>query len=140
MARLTFDAADVRRVVEHSLAAPEQSPQITGYDRKTGRAITTPVESPAVILVHDQGVYLMSNGRPRDIVEGETSFAAYARSCDPRKDGEWWDAARNLVGGDDFAETLPWAVQLKDALDRGAKTIIINFGARQISFTAKVAA
>ena len=43
-----------------------------------------PVEAPAVLLVHEQGVYLMSNGQPRDIVGGDAadrSFCAYAIGC-----------------------------------------------------------
>ncbi len=142
MARLVFRAADVRRVVEHSLAAPVQREHAVDFDAKTGKMIMKPVEAPAVILVHDQGVYLMSNGTPGDaLVPGTTGkyfkhHVAYAKDCDPAKDGEWWDNARDLVGGDDFSETLPWAQQIKDVLDRGAKTITINFGKSKISIAA----
>ena len=72
---LRFKAEDVRRVVEHSIAAPRQSD--VAYTTK-------PVEAPAVLLVHEQGVYLMSNGQPRDIVGGDAadrSFCAYAIGC-----------------------------------------------------------
>jgi hypothetical protein len=130
MPRLIFQAADVRRIVEHSLAAPQQRPM--AYTEND------PVAAPSVLLVHDQGVYLMSNGTPGDIIDTERNqhFVAYAKGCHPAKDDDWWDTARDLVGGDDFAETLPWAQQIKAALDRGVNTIAINFGKSKISFVA----
>jgi hypothetical protein len=126
MPTLTFDAADVRRVVEHSINAPTQGEQLVDYDDNF-KAITKPVEAPAVLLVHDQGVYLMSNGQPRDIVKGESSFVAYAKGCHPDRDPDWYDTAHALVGGDDFGETLPWARELKQLIDSGAKTVSLKF-------------
>ena len=79
MPLLTFKTDDVRRVVEHSIAAPGQDPVAIGYDTKTGKAVTKPVSAPAVLLVHDLGVYLMSNGNPRDLIRDKMSFVAYAR-------------------------------------------------------------
>src|SRR6516225_8305183 len=76
---LRFRAEDVRRVVKHSIAALRQSD--VAYTTK-------PVEAPAVLLVHEQGVYLMSNGDPRDIVGADAadrSFCAYAIGCHPEK-------------------------------------------------------
>jgi len=134
MPLLIFNAADVRRVVEHSISAPKQSNMLVDYD-DDGKAITKPVDQPAVLLVHDQGVYLMSNGTPRDIVgpDGEDkrdekrdegrSFCAYAKGCDPVKDGDWWNTSCDLVGGDDFGETLPMAREILALIERGAKTI-----------------
>lgn len=129
---LTFDAADVRRVVEHSLAAPRQSEQLVDYDSGTGKPITKPVDAPAVLLVHDQGVYLMSNGNPRDIVKDQTSFCASAHGCHPDRDPDWYETARSQVGGDDFGETLPWANDLKALLDAGATTITLRITADNI--------
>jgi Protein of unknown function (DUF3085) len=138
MGLLTFKADDVRRVVEHSINAPAQSERLVDYD-DAGKAITTPVDTPHVLLVHDQGVYLMSNGRPRDIVDADAtdrkdesinegrSFVAYATGCDPEIDEDWYDTARALVGGDDFGEWLPWALDLKALIDAGAKTITLRF-------------
>ena len=144
MSRLVFAAADVRRVVEHSLAAPAQSEQ--AVDFVDGKTITRPPEAPAVIFVHDQGVYLMSNGKPRDLIKArshngkhvvDTSFVAYAAGCDPAKDLNWYDVARGLVGGDDFGEVLPWASEIKQALDAGAKWVIIEMKANQIALKFK---
>ena len=129
MSKLVFQAADVRRVVEHSLSAPEQRPIAYTKDKPP---------TPAVIFVHDQGVYLMSNGEPRDITEGEHSFVAYAEGCDPSKQefDDWWDTSRALVGGDDFAETLPWADGIKADLDKGATHIVLTVSAKSISYKA----
>ena len=67
---------------------------------------TKPVEAPAVLLVHEQGVYLMSNGQPRDIVGADAtdrkdaakdegrSFCAYAIGCHPENDADWYEIAR----------------------------------------------
>ncbi|WP_249151222.1 DUF3085 domain-containing protein [Bradyrhizobium liaoningense] len=134
MSRLIFNAADVRRVVEHSITAPTQSEMLVDYeDKPPYRAITKPVPAPSVLLVHDQGVYLMSNGQPRDIVKGQTSFCAYAQGCHPDRDADWYETARALVGGDDFGECLPWANELKALLDRSAKTIALDFRADAIA-------
>lgn len=124
MSKLIFKAADLLRVVDHSLAAPKQGEQLVDYN--DDGPVTEPVEAPAVLLVHDQGVYLMSNGQPRDIVEGISSYCAFAECCNPKTDGEWWNNARDLVGGDDFGETLPWAAEIKALIDAGEQQIIID--------------
>lgn len=100
MPTCVFKTDDVRRCVEHALNATTWS---MGWAEEE-----TP--APSLFFVHDHGVYLMSNGEPRDIVTDEnkeTTYVAYAQHCNPRTDNEWWDNARELVGGDDFAETLP---------------------------------
>ena len=127
---LRFKAEDVRRVVEHSIAAPKQSEQVVEYVPHTSK----PIAAPAVLLVHNQGVYLVSNGKPRDIVGADAtdrkdegrSFCAYAIGCHPEKDADWYETARGLVGGDDFVETLPWARKLKALIDGGARIITLR--------------
>ena len=79
---LRFKAEDVRRVVEHSIAAPKQSEQVVEYVPHT----TKPIAAPAVLLVHDQGVYLVSNGKPRDMVGADAT---------DRKDAAKDEAARS---------------------------------------------
>jgi hypothetical protein len=68
---------------------------------------------PALFFVHDQGVYVMSNGQPADLVEdpqygGQRNYVAYAEGCNPNigEFDDWYGTSRDLVGGDDFAETL----------------------------------
>jgi hypothetical protein len=63
-----------------------------------------------LLLVHDDGVYLMSSGLPAD-VEGMDStglarFVVHAEGCNPKVDEGWWERSRDLVGGDDFVAAI----------------------------------
>lgn len=101
MQALTFDAADVGRVVEHLIAAKTQmrsARQITSNPPSAGSEQSAVV--PAVVLGCDHGVYLMSNGEPRDLIEGPRSFVAYAAGYDPYRDAHWRVHTRDLIGGD----------------------------------------
>ena len=60
---------------------------------------------PKLLLVKDHGIYLMSSGH-RDLKEGESHPVAYAEGFDPTL-GDVYDACRDAVGGDDFAEEIP---------------------------------
>ncbi|WP_353208444.1 DUF3085 domain-containing protein [Sphingorhabdus sp.] len=67
-------------------------------------------KGPALLFVHDQGVYLMSNGEPRLLTEdGKSNHVVYAKGCDPSigEFDNWYGMSRELVGGDDFVEILP---------------------------------
>ena len=61
-----------------------------------------------VLLVKDQGLYLMAKGlRGHD----GNAICAYALGCDPKDtsgdDGiGWYDRAREIAGGDDFVEEI----------------------------------
>lgn len=92
MPKLTFPAGDVAAQARHALAAVEHRLLYGQTD-----------PAPALWLVHDQGVYVMSNGADDD---GSRPRPAYAAGCDPDRDPDWWDTGRDLVGGDDFAELL----------------------------------
>ena len=125
MSRLVFKADDLRRLVMHALAAPSHS---VGYGGVKGD----------VVLAHDQGVYLMSAGQPRDLVSegGVASYVAYAEGCDPGKDSAWWGTARELVGGDDFGQHLPWAKAIRAAIEAGATTVAIDITQESISLVS----
>lgn len=131
---LVFEAEDVRRVAEHSIAAGRQAEKRVYGTAPEETAVA--VSEPAVVLVHDQGVYLMSNGEPRDLVEGERSFVAYARGCHPLRDANYRAASRALVGGDDFSRVLPWARDLKALIDAGARTVVLNLHDGKIEIAA----
>jgi hypothetical protein len=136
MSRLIFKAADLLRVVDHSLAAPQQAERLVDF--VDGKSVTAPPEAASVLLVHDEGVYLMSNGQPADALEGKPEskffkrYVAYAQGCDPRSDKRWYDTARALVGGDDFGECLPWAAEIKAQIDAGAQQIIVAVSAEAL--------
>jgi hypothetical protein len=109
MPSLVFKSTALRRVVEHAVK-----------------------HHANVLLVHDDGVYLMSAGEPRDIESGSKSYVCYANKCNPTLDAEWWDNSRALVGGDDFGESLPWATQMLTAINAGAPNIRILVGPNRL--------
>ena len=99
MQTCVFKTAEVRRCIEHAL---------NSKNWKMGWSSEDP--APALFFVHDEGVYLMSNGEPGDPKSRSEIglYAAYAEGCDPDLNpDDWWDTSRVLVGGDDFAEVIP---------------------------------
>lgn len=105
MPTCVFKTDDIIRSVEHALAATEFD---MAFDEST--------PGPRLLFVHDRGVYIMSNGIPRDIISvsndvtggEERNYVSYAEGCDPRVGtfDEWYGTSRDLVGGDDFVETI----------------------------------
>ena len=115
--RLHFDAALVRRLLDHSKAASSRSPTLEqlfeGRYRKDGADVDPaklgpddwPTEAdidPAKLtaglwLVGDQGIYLMSNGKPGLLVDPGTSrnVVAMSMESDPAtRPDTWWDVKR----------------------------------------------
>ena len=125
MAKLKFNQADVLRCMEHALAAPEHNQSfVENMDNITPKA--------ALWLVKDDGIYVMSNGKPQDKVkrmspngkhEIDGCFVAYANGYDPTK-GEVWDKCRAAVGGDDFVENLELSDGIIEALRSGDDLVV----------------
>jgi len=92
-----FKTDEVMRCIEHALNSSSWS---MGW-------LEEEIPRPGLFFVHDQGVYLMSNGVPTDMDSEQTAYVAFAEHCNPRIDNDWWDNSRELVGGDDFSEVLP---------------------------------
>ena len=122
MAKLTFDAAALRPIVEwtvshapHVLTYGQQlDPQFLkpGVTLKAGEwpkpeQLDRDKVGPSIHWVKDDGIYLLSSSAERDIVEGNSSRVVYAKGYDPRTDEDVWEKARAAVGGDDFVEALP---------------------------------
>jgi hypothetical protein len=132
---LVFKVSDVRRVLEHSISAPEQGPVSYTND---------PVDCPSIVIVHDEGVYIMSNGIPGDFVEPDTGspsrkrFCAYAKGCDPEKDQDFWENSRDLVGGDDFAETVQDAGQILGLILGNKNKRVIKFEMTEDTWEIKI--
>ncbi len=66
---------------------------------------------PGLILVKDRGIYLMSNGLPRQLDPkhsgpSEMSLVVYADGFDPDGLSDQWDHVRSCIGGDDFADHI----------------------------------
>lgn len=102
MGECRFKTKELKRCIEHAMASTE----FLSSDEK--------ITEPGFLFVHDAGVYIMSNGQPRDVVEvtedNETrshTYVVYAKNCNPAVDEDWWDNAQELVGGNDFAEFIP---------------------------------
>lgn len=85
----------LRSIIEWSRNHPEQ----TLY----GEALP----SSSLMLVKDQGVYLMAPTEPRQMLDHQQCVVAYAEGCDPRKNGDFYENARAECGGDDFCEAIP---------------------------------
>ena len=125
MANLKFNNTDVLRCVEHALAAPKHG---KGYG-DNGEAV------PALFFDKDEGLYVMSNGEPRDPItttspngkhQIEGSFVAYAAGYDPAKHdaGVLHDKCSYAVGGDYFGETIPLTPAIVSNIRKGSDLFI----------------
>lgn len=135
MAKLMFEAAALRELWNHAKEAPDHR---QGFD---GSA------EPALLLVKDEGIYLMSNGVPhlphkRPAPNGshdiDCSKVCYAHGFDPTKQDRMdvWDRAREAVGGHDFAE--PIGADVWDAMldNPKVKRVEIDVTAERMEFSA----
>jgi len=118
MSELHFDRALVEKLLDHA----EGSARNLALHQQ-GAA------SPALWLVGDDGLYLMSNGEP--CLPGETTknLVCYAAECDPTKLAfdTWWLVKNAAFGGDDGAEFFE-ATDIRLALatyEPGAPLVII---------------
>lgn len=110
MGRCVFSTKEMLPLIEHALAATKFN---MGYEDMTDEqyaeiGLAPPTNrlkpGPALLFVHDSGVYLMSNGVPREV-----SDVAYADGCNPHTSDfdDWYNRSKDLVGGDDFVEVIP---------------------------------
>lgn len=124
MAVLRFEAGDVRRIVTHAKTSLTHS---MGWGEEDSHA--------AVFLAGDHGVYLMSNGEPRDkrCDHPRRNFVAYAKGINPETDAGWWEAKRDSYGADDGADTLPIIDQLELLIARGEVEIRLEISDEHVS-------
>ncbi len=104
MGTLRFRLDEIRPLARHALGCTKYRRTFVEEEEEKREP------GPALHLVHDQGVYVMSNGLPMDMVgsgKSRQARVAYAAGCDPHRDAAWWEESRALVGGDDFVEPLP---------------------------------
>lgn len=119
---LDFNIDEVKRIVAHAKAAPKH---MAWYGEEQGAA---------VLLVKDEGIYLMSNGLPFDPAEpGDARdvrrFVAYAKGFGPKAG---YDKIRAAVGGDDFSEPIP-AADFETAIKAGDRHLRIVLTENQLS-------
>ena len=132
----SFKADDVRRVITHASQAKDHEVSTYGVERLEPG-------TPAVFLVGDRGVYLMSNGLPRDVEkngDGEMAFVAYATGIDPTEDEDWYDRKVLVFGGDDGGHLLPWCESISKLLEDGRPTIEIDIGDADIGLIRELPA
>jgi hypothetical protein len=151
--RLRFDARKVAELIKHSENNPEKRVLTLGgkiealmkeRNISEDEAIElvmhedrdhplTDTKPPAgVELVHDYGVYLMSNAN-----EGEGKpGVAYALGCNPRVDEDWYENVRKSVGGDDFSQGID-AAAFKGIDDPRAKYAVIEVTNNLLRFSVE---
>jgi hypothetical protein len=86
-----FKTKDVLPAFKHAIRGKEHE---MGFE-------ATEAPAPGLMLVHDQGVYIMSNSK-----EEEGHVVAYAKGCNPERDEFFYEESARLVGGDDFGEVV----------------------------------
>lgn len=122
---LVFQLSELRGIAEHA----QQS--------KSWRKVDGVEAKSSLLLVKDQGVYIMSPGLPALMTsDGEKKMGqvAYAKDCNPYKDAGYYDTSRALVGGDDFVETFDCLPrEVLGAIDAGKKELCIVCTAEQFS-------
>ena len=106
---LAFDPDGVEALVAHAAGAPHHEMSVAGLAEPFE---DTPVAGdevpPAVLLVKDDGVFLMSNGHPplADPSAPERAFVVYAEGYNPLTDPDVWSRSRDAMGGDASVEAI----------------------------------
>lgn len=129
---LVFEKSAVWRLIDHSR---NSSDHLEFYGQDTG---------PAIWLVGDSGIYLMSNGQPRLGEDGLLiepgkelevySLRVHADGCDPRMDDfeRWWIVHGAIDEGSDFCIPIP-AENMLSALQEATTKIVIVVGEEDYS-------
>lgn len=123
MTTLRFKGSGVPAIVRHMTEATDWDQGWAERSVKRGR----PKPRPQLVFVHDDGLYILSNGKPAQMAGEGKRFVVYATGYDPRAAGVW-EKARNAVGGDDFAEYLELTPTMIEAI----------LGPRFLALTIKV--
>ncbi len=122
MGTCVFNTTELKRCVQHALNASQHEMPFAEDETPT----------PALLFVHDDGVYLMSNGIPRDFADDteSRSYVVHAATTKPNVDEDWWHNAADLVGGDDFVEILPVTQQWLEDCDTFTECYVTVDGTR----------
>jgi hypothetical protein len=95
MAKLKFKAKEIKKVMTHAFKGKGHT-MTFGYEGET---------KPALLLVKDEGIYIMSNAQKTDEEVSKGEALAYAVGYEPHSE-DCWERCREAVGGDDFGEVL----------------------------------
>jgi hypothetical protein len=142
---------DLKALVDHVEKSPEVRPNFVDLydpgcriDGKEPDEDHMPTESeidPKKIarglwMVTDQGVYLMSPGKPAiPGANGSMNLVVYAQGCNPHIDEDYYDNKRMIMGGDDGVDKVPLDF-LKNAISNGAHKLIIKISETEYAMEA----
>lgn len=123
MSTCVFSVKDLLPLIEHARAAKEH------------RGVPGRKPIPALLLVHDDDLYLVSSGVQTEQEMRDRTYVVYARDCDPRKDLGARATARSRVGEGAFVKQIPLRGVLENCAD--CNTLAVTFGAEPESFTVE---
>ena len=94
--------------------------------------LSTLKKDSKIMLVGDQGVYLMSFDSvvPRKIV--------YAEGCNPDIDSEWYETKDSVFGGDDGGDEIGTVESLLRIANVCSKWVVVKLTATQICIQSDV--
>lgn len=129
--KLTFIKAEVEKLIEITRSAKSHLVPYTGSGWGTPKDTT-----PGLMLVGDQGVYLMSNADGQAKTLDDSFPVAYAEECNPYKlhAEVVYKNKVNTFGGDDGAEFLP-LVDVEKWLASSDKSRTLNLDLSPDSFS-----
>ena len=144
---LKFDLDKVRAQFDHAQRSDDFRPSFTeqfnefgdkcfGMDYDDIEAKLKGKIKPALWLVKDEGIYLMSNGKGDDRPD-----VVYAKGFNPKERDRMdvWDDARAAVGGDDFAELIDHDTSKSFCeFDTKSNTLEIVFSKNSLEFRIPV--
>ena len=122
---LSFEKTLVLRLIDHAEASPEHLPTLAG-----------PAAGPALWLVGDKGIYLMSNGSPAIMANGELDMSGggpgrrlvcYAEGCHRENDPfeDWWPIHNAIDDGNDFSITLDRLADLRSVIGEANEHVVV---------------
>ena len=106
---LAFDPDGVEALITHAAAATRRKMSVAGLPESFDNASFAGDEvPPALLLVKDDGIFLMSNGRPPlpDPSTPDRALVTYAEGYDPHTDSDVWSRSREALGGDAGVEAI----------------------------------
>lgn len=86
-----------------------------------------------IFIVHNQGLYCMADCK-HDLSNREAS-RVYAEGCNPNEDELWLQRSRELVGGDDFCQSIP-SVWIEAAIVNEQEYLELNISSNSIELVA----
>jgi len=124
---LKFKKEEVQKTIEWTIKNPDSKGVWWGgyKDDERGMLKVQDSKEPTILIVGDDGVYIMPGGSG---IWGKDTKLAYAEGCNPNKDDfdDWWALKGNTWGGDDGIESLK-VKEIQPILDKCKTHLIVAF-------------